>query len=180
MTVEHAPREDAWRGACHALFEAECAYVLHSLRRLGVPHDDCADVAHEVFLVAFRLLPACDRTRPMRPWLFGIAYRVAAAQRRLARVRREVPSEDLERPDHAAGADEQLDQRRRERLVQEALGALDLERRAVFVMHDIDGHPMPEIAEVLGIPLNTGYSRLRLAREAFAARIKRQRREIDG
>ena len=53
------------------------------------------------------------------------------------------------------------------------LAALELDRRAVFVMHDIDGHVMPDIATALGIPLNTAYSRLRLARADFAVAVKR-------
>jgi len=56
-----------------------------------------------------------------------------------------------------------------------ALEELDLDRRAVFVMHDIDGHVMPDIAAALGVPLNTAYSRLRLARADFAAAVERVR-----
>ena len=55
----------------------------------------------------------------------------------------------------------------------EALETLDLERRAVIVMHDWDGEPMPEVARALGIPLNTAYSRLRLARQDLGVAVKR-------
>jgi RNA polymerase sigma-70 factor (ECF subfamily) len=154
------------------LFEAECGYVVHTLRRLGVPSADCPDVAHEVFMIALRLFPSCDRTRPMRPWLFGISLRVARDFRRLARVRREVPSA-IDVVDASLPPDEALHAERRKKLVADALEGLDLDRRAVFVMHDIDGYGMPEIADALGIPLNTGYSRLRLARADFKDKIKR-------
>lgn len=60
-------------------------------------------------------------------------------------------------------------------LAQLVLQSLELERRAVFVMHEIDGSPMPEIADALGIPLNTAYSRLRLARTQFTDTLRRER-----
>jgi RNA polymerase sigma-70 factor (ECF subfamily) len=56
-----------------------------------------------------------------------------------------------------------------------ALDELDLAQRAVFVMHDLDGVAIPEIASMLGIPLNTAYSRLRLARTAFDRAVRRLR-----
>lgn len=59
------------------------------------------------------------------------------------------------------------------RLVTRALDAIAIERRAVFVMHDMDGIAVPEIARVLEMPLNTAYSRLRLARDEFRDAIRR-------
>ena len=56
-----------------------------------------------------------------------------------------------------------------------ALDALDLDRRSVFVMHELDGQAVPEIARTLSIPLNTAYSRLRLARRDFVDAVKRAR-----
>jgi RNA polymerase sigma-70 factor (ECF subfamily) len=165
--------------AFRAIFEAECAYVVHSLRRLGVPATECPDVAHEVFVIVLRKLPDCDLSRPIRPWLFGIAYRVARDYRRLARFRHEGPAE-LDAPDGAPSPEDALRARRRRQLVANALDALEPERRAVFVMHDIEGYAAPEIADALGIPLNTAYSRLRLAREEFTAFVKRMRRDHDG
>jgi RNA polymerase sigma-70 factor (ECF subfamily) len=54
-----------------------------------------------------------------------------------------------------------------------ALDTLDLDRRAVFVLHELDELSMPEIAAALSIPLNTAYSRLRLARADLAAWLER-------
>jgi RNA polymerase sigma-70 factor (ECF subfamily) len=42
-------------------------------------------------------------------------------------------------------------------------------------LHEIDGCAMPEIALALALPLNTAYSRLRLAREQFHAAVRRER-----
>ena len=162
--------------AFRALFDGECAYVWHTLRRLGVHERDLEDVTHDVFVTVHRKLDDYEPARPLRPWLFGIAYRVASDYRRLARHRREVVSamgDGFEPADERPAADERYATEQSRALVMEALGALEIDRRAVFVMHELDGHAMPEIARVLSIPLNTAYSRLRLAREQFAVVVRR-------
>lgn len=158
------------------LFQSECSYVFHSLRRLGVHERDLEDVAHEVFLAIHRKLHEYDPSRPLKPWIFAFAYRYASDYRKLARHRREqIRDEGPEPVDATPDAEERLDAERSRQLVLEALEALDLDKRAVFVMHEIDGTPIPAVASALGIPLNTAYSRLRLAREAFTAQVKRLR-----
>lgn len=158
-----------------AIFRAELPYVLATLRRLGGRVADLEDLAHEVFVVVHRRLPDYDASRPLRPWLFGIALRIASDDRRLARRRWERGDEGETEaavakevgPERAA-----IDAERRA-LVLRALDALDLDKRALIVLHDIDGEPMPEIAHALGVPLNTAYSRLRLARERFREAIRK-------
>lgn len=157
-----------------ALFEAEFSYVFHTLRRLGVRDADLEDLTHDVFVTVYRSLPEYDPKRPLRPWLFGMAYRFASDYRRLARHRREVVDDRrIEPVDASPSADERLATEQARRLVIDALDAVDLDRRAVLVLHDIDGHTMPEIAQALAIPVNTAYSRLRLAREQFRASVQR-------
>jgi RNA polymerase sigma-70 factor (ECF subfamily) len=158
------------------LFQAEFGYVWNTLRHLGVQPRDLEDLTHDVFLAVHCRLGGYDPTRPVRPWLFGIAFRVASHYRQLARHRREVLGDAIDAPDAAAAVDEQLATHQARRLVLAGLDALDLERRAVLVMHDLDGHAMPEVAATLAIPLNTAYSRLRLAREQFAVAVRRLRR----
>ena len=156
------------------LFEAHGAYVWKALRRLGVPHADLEDLAHDVFVAVQRHLGDYDPKRPVRPWLFGFAFRVASEHRRRAHRRYETLGENPEQaPDPAPPADEKIAREQDRRLVVRALEAVELPRRAVFVLYEIDGEPMSEIATSLGIPLGTAYSRLRLAREEFAAAVKR-------
>lgn len=169
-STEPRPTAPAFR----ALFEGEFSYVIHALYRLGVRRPDLEDLTHEVFVTVHRVLPDYDTRRPLRPWLFGIALRIASDYRRRARHTREVQQEPLhDAVDGAPLADDQLAAEQARRLVVEALAALELDRRAVLVLHDIDGQSMPEIAHALAIPLNTGYSRLRLGREQFKAAVKR-------
>ena len=164
-----------------AVYEAHFDYVFHSLRRLGVHGADLEDLAHDVFVAFYRGLDVFEAGRPLKPWLFGIAFRVASDHRRRARHRFEVQASASEARRELADAqplaDEQVANRQDRALVMDALATLDLDRRAVFVMHDLDGHAIPEIARVLSVPLNTCYSRLRLAREQFATAVRRKAKQ---
>lgn len=164
-----APATPAFR----AVFDAELQYVWNVLRRMGVRAGDLEDLTNEVFVAVHRGLATFDATRPMRPWLFGIAFRVASNHRRQARHRYEVADDAAAAVDPADGPEEHLASGQARQLVLDALEALDLDLRGVLVMHDLDGHPVPEVAAALGLPLNTAYSRLRLARERFAAAVRR-------
>jgi RNA polymerase sigma-70 factor (ECF subfamily) len=160
------------------LFTMHGPYVWNSLRRLGVAEPDLEDLTHDVFLQVQRHLGDYDRARPVRPWLFGFAFRIASQYRRRAHRRHERPGLDGAKGavDPGALPDERLAAEQDRRLVLEALEAIDLDRRAVFVLYEIDGVPMDEIARSLGIPVNTAYSRLRVARAEFATAVKRLRR----
>ncbi len=156
-----------------SIYDAELTYVWNALRRLGVPQRDIEDCAHEVFVVVFRKLPELDRSRPLRPWLFAIAFRVASDHRKRASNVRELVGTEREVESEAQNAEDALLASEARRLVHHALQTLDLDQRAVFILHEIDGVEIPAIAEALGIPLNTAYSRLRLARQAFARAARR-------
>lgn len=153
-------------------------YVWLLLRRLGVREADLEDAAQEVFIVVHRRLPDYDPERPIRPWLSGIAQRVALRERRRPRNTREAYPEPgaLGAMLRDEGHPERLltDAQRRAR-VHAGLEALDDERRAVFALHELHGVPCPEIAEALGVPVNTVYTRLRAARARFKAAIGRMR-----
>jgi len=162
-----------------AVFEEHVDHVGNSLRRLGVRDADVPDLVQEVFVVMHRILPDYDPARPMWPWIFGVVYRTAAAYRRKAG--REVLDDGSladARIDSSANLDEAMRKGEDRQLVIEALQHVEIHRRAVFVMADIDDVPIPDIAQALGIPLNTAYSRLRLARADFreaASRLLRLR-----
>jgi RNA polymerase sigma-70 factor (ECF subfamily) len=168
------------RDELQRLYEAELDYVWASLRRLGVPPSNIEDVCHDVFITAWRKLPDYDRARPIRPWLFGIAYRVASDHRSRAYQQREVHDDDVDAADTAHGPHEHAEQAQARSLIARALEQIPLERRGVFVMHDIDGTAIPEVAETFGIPLNTAYSRLRLARRDFEAAVAKLKEAAHG
>ena len=150
-------------------FESEFDYIARTLRRLGVVRDDVEDLAHEVFLVLYRTWDKYDPTRPLRPYLFGITFRVAANHVR--KRRREVSQAVVEVEDLQPGPERLLETTKARALVLRALDRVPLQRRAVLVMHDIDQLTMGEIAANLSIYRFTGYSRLRKARKEFAAAV---------
>ena len=151
----------------HALeaYTLEFDYLCRSLQRLGIRQPDIEDLAHEVFLVLSRKWPDYDPSRPLRPYLFGIAFRIASHHRR--RQLREVPCEVPEIADTQTQPDQALSAVEARALVLDALERVPFGRRAVFVMHDLDETPMRDIAKTLHIPLFTAYSRLRKARQEF-------------
>ena len=155
------------------LFDEHYDFVHHSLRRLGVQTRDLEDLAHDTFVKVFENLHRYDQARPARPWLFAFAFRVASDYRRLARHRTDLGADPETMAAEAPDAEEQTTQRQNARLAEQALLEIPLEQRAVFVLYEIDETPMKTIAETLEIPVNTAYSRLRLARAAFAEAAKR-------
>jgi RNA polymerase sigma-70 factor (ECF subfamily) len=158
-----------------AVFQNEFDYVWHTLRRLGVPDRDLADVTHDVFERVYLRLHQYDVERPLRPWLFGFAFRVAADYRRLSRNRKEELGLSEEPFDPRLSPAEELVRAERLELALAALGCIEFERRAVFVLHELDDFPIPDVAESLGINVNTAYSRLRLARQEFKRAARRLR-----
>jgi RNA polymerase sigma-70 factor (ECF subfamily) len=162
------------------LYEAELDYVWASLRRLGVPPASLEDICHDVFITAWKKLKDYDRSRPIRPWLFGIAYRVASDHRSRASVQREVLDEDADVADPKQSPHELAEHSQARKLIAKALEVIPIERRGVFVMHDIDGVAIPEVAETFGIPLNTAYSRLRLARRDFEGAVQKMKEAAHG
>ena len=150
-------------------FGLEFDYPIRTLRRLGIPDDDVEDLAHEVFLVLYRKWEEYDPTRPLRAYLFGIAFRVASNY--LRRRGREVSYPVMEVEDLGPRPDQVLEAHQARALVLNALERVPLARRAVLIMHDIDEIPMTEIASRLSIYRFTGYSRLRKARKEFAAAV---------
>jgi RNA polymerase sigma-70 factor, ECF subfamily len=156
-------------------YQRELDYLIGSLRRLGVPYSDTEDVLHEVFLVMLTRWDDYDRARPLRPWLFGIAFRVASTHRR--KGTREVLGDDHEAEDPRQGPDDDVEAMQSRAQLQKALAQIPIERRAVLIMHELDETSMRDIAKQLAIPLFTAYSRLRKARQELDLAIARLQKE---
>ena len=158
-------------------YEQHVALVWRALFRLGVPQADLPDAVQEVFLVAHRKLPGFEGRSKLSTWLVGICCRVAADRRRLAYVRREVGDMDalLGCGDERPGPDQMVEQRERAQVLDEILALLRPEQREVFVMFELEELSGKEIAAIVGAPLKTVFSRLRLARTAFTTALAARR-----
>lgn len=144
--------------------------VWRFLRRMGVPADRADDAAQQVFLVAVEALPRILRGSE-RPFLYATAVRTAHGIRR--RGDREVHGLNLDLDvSPLPSPDELTDQKQAREALDALLERLEMDARTVFVLFEFDGFTVPEIAEVLSIPLGTAASRLRRAREHFQSLVR--------
>jgi len=126
-----------------------------------------------VFLVVHRRWDTWHPERStVETWLFGIVLRVAhnhrrAQRRRLAWLLPFRGRQVQEVPSPADGPAERFAQREAVAIFERALAKLDEDKRAIFLMIDVEQMTVPEAAVALGINLNTAYWRLRKARMAF-------------
>ena len=170
-----AARDASERFDIRAIYDAHGNFVWLSLQRLGVRPADMEDVAQEVFMIVHRRLDSFDRMTRITTWLFGICLRVAANYRRRRRWTREVLTGNStdDRPSLVAAADDLLARRDDRHLAEWALGRLDLEKRATFVMFEVEALPCEEIAKIMNVPVGTVYSRLHAARRQLEKVIAR-------
>jgi RNA polymerase sigma-70 factor, ECF subfamily len=159
-----------------AVYEAHFRYVWRCLRSLGVRESALDDAMQDVFLVVQRRLVEFDGQVELRTWLYAIALRVARkhwtrAHKDQTRTESSDTLSESALPvtdgEHVAESNERLSLARR------ALATLDDDKRVVFVLARVEQMSAPEIAAILSVPLNTVYSRLRAAREAFEAEVRR-------
>ncbi len=166
--------EDPTHGPLAAIYREQFGFVWRSLRRLGVGESDLPDACQDVFLVVHKKLSQYDHQAKVTTWLYGICFRIASDWRRSAYARHEVVHESPEpAPAEEREVPSSVDQGQHRALLQAALDALPLEQRAVFTLFELEGLAGHEIAAMLGVPVATVHSRLRLAREAFRRALSR-------
>ena len=153
------------------VYEAHFAYVVRSLRGLGVRPDLCDDAVQDVFLVVQDKLAAFDGSAKLSTWLYAIVVRVARRYRE--RAAKEATRFVEAEPQADGCAEETLAQGEQLAFARRALDALSADKREVFVLAVVEQLSAPEIASVLSVPLNTVYSRLRAARVAFSSQVAR-------
>jgi RNA polymerase sigma-70 factor (ECF subfamily) len=149
-----------------AAIERHHQLVWRTLRRFGVAERDVEDAAQQVFLTFLtnmETLPAGKEA----PYLVAIAVRVAANARRKQQRAPELAGEAIEAAASASTPEGLLGEKQLREELDRALATLPLEQRAVFVLYELEGFTLPEIAESLEIPLGTATSRLRRARGHF-------------
>jgi RNA polymerase sigma-70 factor (ECF subfamily) len=163
---------------CASSFETVYAthfdFVYRSVRRLGAPEHAVDDAVQDVFLVVHRRLADFEGRSSLRTWLFGIVLRVVRDHRRaLARRRQGEPLRESLVPSPTGSPERRVERSEAARALHAILDAMDDDKRAVFVMAELEEMSAPEIAEATGANLNTVYSRLRAARADFEDGVKR-------
>ncbi len=149
------------------IFDANAPYIWRTLRRLGVREADANDMCQEVFVVVHRRLGEFDGTSSIRTWIYGITTRVASQYRRRAERHPEELSDAVPEAAVAPGQESRADERMLLERLELALERLDEHKRAVFVLYELEELTMSEVAQALGCPLQTAYSRLHAARESI-------------
>lgn len=153
-----------------AIYDHEFGFVWAAARRFGVPAAALEDVVQEVFITAFRRLDQLHYEVSPRAWLFGVTRKVASRHRRgLARLARRLAALAETNP---PAIEEPHDRHEATQLLDRLLAQLPGSMRAVWEMTELLGMSGPEIASELGLPLNTVYSRLRIARVRLLELVK--------
>ncbi|MGE0788679.1 MAG: RNA polymerase sigma factor [Sandaracinaceae bacterium] len=163
-------------------FDAHAAYAGRSLRCLGVRDAELPDAIQEVFLVVHRRAAEIERPEALRSFIYAVCVRKAMALRRThARRRENLPGDLPERSTDQLAPDEELIKTRALRAALQLLDELDDDKRAVFVLYEVEQLPMREVADALGCPMQTAYARLYAARKWLDRRLKalRARREVE-
>lgn len=148
------------------LYRRHAKFVSDFLWRLGLEPQELEDALHEVFVVAHRRGGFVPREAKATTWLAEIAIHVAAKARRHHQRHPERPDS----PAVAAALANQsssgdlIDSRDRLARVRQALGRMDLDLRAVFLLYELEGESCEDIAVGFGIAVGTVYSRLHSAR----------------
>jgi RNA polymerase sigma-70 factor, ECF subfamily len=168
----HAQRD---RPAFTAVFNEYAPYVWRVLRRLGVDQADVEDVCQEVFMVVHRRLPEFEGRSSLRTWLYAICVRRAGNYRTRAVRRHEVLNAD--RTDQAFEPTQldQLERTRALRWLDRVLAELPPAQRDVYVLYELEQMTMQEVADVVGCPLQTAYSRLHAARRCVQRAVAPQK-----
>lgn len=149
------------------LFRAHYAWVWRLIRRLGVHEAHIDDAAQQVFLIANDKLGQIVAGRE-RAFLAGVAQRIAANARRSAARRKDNPDADeIERQVGRGTPEQLLDLKQRRARLDEWLSAIPDDLRVPFVLFELEGHSLQEIASIAGLPVGTVKTRLRRARTLF-------------
>jgi RNA polymerase sigma-70 factor (ECF subfamily) len=170
LPVRGQTRADAEDLDVEALYRLHAPFVAGFVRRLGIGTGEVDDVVQEVFLIVHRKGGYRPGPATPRSWLGAIALRAASNARRARGRRREAPDAELVATSGSeASPARTLEDRQALGRVERALDTLDLEHRAVFVLFELEGESCAVIAEALGVPTGTVYSRLHNARKRFLA-----------
>lgn len=160
-----------------AIYRTYFDFVWSSVRRLGVGEESVDDVVQEVFVIIHSRLHTLQQPDSLRSWVYGVVRRTASGYHRTRRAKAahglEVEIIDETLPATSLNPFEESARNDKLELLGKLLNGLDDSKREVFALAEIHEMTVPEIAQALEIPLNTAYSRLHAARQAFERALAR-------
>ena len=161
------------------VFREHAAFTWRVLLLYGVREADLEDACQEVFLILHRTWSRFEGRSALRTFLYGICRRVASNERQRAVRRYEVVTDRVPEPavavHDAESAFTDLVHKEGLALLDALLQRLSSEQREVFVLYEIEELGMREVAELVGCPLTTAFSRLYAARGELASQLHRLR-----
>lgn len=167
------PAKTPVRPSFEQVYEAEFATVWRTVRRFGVPSHAIEDVVQQVFVAIYRQLEHYEGRCALSTWVFAIVLRTVSNHRRAHRRKgaaHALSSHVSSEAELIATGDSPLEQAEKcqaTEIAHELLSRMDANKANTFVMFEILGFTVPEIAQASAVPVNTVYSRLRHAREEF-------------
>ncbi len=155
-------------------------FVWSSARRLGVGLDAIDDLVQEIFVVIHTRLETLEHPEALRSWVYGIVRRKVSTYRRSRRTRKRLDMLRLGGQTLAQAPLDPAEHRDQVKLLSQLLDELDPPKREVFVLVELEELTVPETASLLGVPINTVYSRLRAGRQAFNDALARYNAQRGG
>jgi RNA polymerase sigma-70 factor (ECF subfamily) len=137
---------------------------------------DLEDLVQEVFLQVHRSLKDFRGDSRFSTWLYRLTVNVVLMHRRAAKSRPQLVGEAIAAPpkDPRLSPDEQVARNRRIAAFQTLVNRLSDKKRAVFVLHELEGLAPSEIAKIVGAPVLTVRTRLFYARREMLAMIREE------
>jgi len=162
--------------AFRELFRAHREEVARLVFRMTGASADLEDLVQEVFLQVHRSLKDFRGDSRFSTWLYRLTVNVVLMHRRAAKSRPQLVGEAVAAPprDPRLSPDEQVARNRRIAAFQTLVNRLSDKKRAVFVLHELEGIAPSEIAKIVGAPVLTVRTRLFYARREMLAMIREE------
>jgi RNA polymerase sigma-70 factor (ECF subfamily) len=158
-----AGEDAAWRDLHRALYPTAVSF----LRQMGVHPGEVDDLTQDVFIQVFRYLGRFQARSQLTTWLYKICLSQASRLRRRQKVGKALGLLFGAREASAAQASVDLPEAELARRTARALEALSRAHREVFVLYELQGLSGEQVAEIVGCPIATVWTRLHYARHQF-------------
>ncbi len=167
--VERAQGGD--KRAFRRLYDAYLKRVISQVGRIMGPGPEVEDVVQNVFIQVHRSLPKFNGDSKFSTWLYRVTWNVTVSH-----IRKRAPTVDLPALRQFAVTDEQwgkIEARDKLRTLHAGIADLPNNYREAFVLFELEGASLTEIAEITGDSINTVASRVRRSRERLRALLER-------